>query len=224
MIGWTAVIKHRAQLDKHTDRLCFTHDQTLLYPFLSTPSLFLPASHFSACRLMGLHPFQSRVPLVYNLISYKVQIDLLGSGTCHFLIAHRLVWVVRFISCHSPCLFWPISISVYFFWFLPFPLVSQLTRSPIRYLAGINILSPSHTLITMADPVWFLSLLPSSFVDRVCAPVCFYVWLPPFLILPCCTEKGPWPCSVILELTITLSPLFLLKILTIIFKFKCCLI
>lgn len=105
----------RAQPGKHADR-SYLHITTPFYT-LFFGSFCLPF----LC--MPLHGF---APVVYKLISYKVQIVLLGSGTCSFSTVRKLVsGEVHFLSL-SPCLFCQgFCLSIFFLFssfFLGFPI------------------------------------------------------------------------------------------------------
>lgn len=76
-----------------------------LYPSLvfvlpCSPSLCVSPQGFAQVYQI-LHPSQYGVPMVCNLNSCKVQVNLSWSCTCSFLTAHQLVWLARFVSSHS---------------------------------------------------------------------------------------------------------------------------
>lgn len=47
--------------------------------------------------------------------------------------------------------------------------------------------------ITVAHQVWFPSLPPLQLVRKICVSIHSCLQLPPLIIFPYCTGKGPWP-------------------------------
>lgn len=54
-------------------------------------------------------------------------------------------------------------------------------------------LSHMPSSITVAHQVWFPSLPPLQLVRKICVSIHSCLQLPPLIIFPYCTGKGPWP-------------------------------
>lgn len=123
----------------------------LLYPSPSPTYLSLLAPLFPHVPCSSVHPHTPPSPPVYNLIHCKVQVDLPGSTTSAFLLAHQAVWRWSlFLVIVS--LFCQVCISAYFVSGFPlFPLVSYLTGLLIR-LSHWN--KHSHTPMCPHQCVW----------------------------------------------------------------------
>lgn len=79
------------------------------------------------------------------------------------------------------------------FWYIltsGFPL--SLDKVPNQIASLECTCSHTHvpTQICVSDWVCFPSLPPLPFASQACVPVCLFLWLPTFLIIPFCTEKG----------------------------------
>lgn len=109
-IGQAAAIICEAEADKCVLIACILYMTSSFYTLLlSNPNLFILAPPYSAhpswvctTRLIPTALPVQDPPLIYSLISCKVQVDLPGSSTCTFVVAYQLIWLGSFVSCLCP--------------------------------------------------------------------------------------------------------------------------